>query len=267
MREAIFEERGIWYLKNDFDPSRSTLLLIHGLGSSATGWAQVIPHLEHSFNLIVPDIRGHGFSRRWPRYSDYSPQNVADDINELLNHLSIPHCTAIGYSTGAFYALILAARHPAKVERAIFISPTYFLHTYWRVRVTRIFVELMALFAPLFPIVKKGKHVDYKKFSAYADTDIPRFIADLRQTSIRSYLYYLKHTYNFRHDEWWRRLGKPAMVIVGRHDTLVPFNRARRLVQDLDNAHIEIIEKGNHMLLYAWPKDVAREIEKFIEKK
>jgi len=41
-----------------YDP----LLLIHGLGSSARDWEHQVPVLANHYQLLIPDLRGHGCS-------------------------------------------------------------------------------------------------------------------------------------------------------------------------------------------------------------
>jgi len=71
--------------------------------------------LETSFDLVVPDLRGHGLSEA-PR-KGWLAEDLADDMAALLHELDIPKIHTVGYSMGGFIALALAQRHPERVDR------------------------------------------------------------------------------------------------------------------------------------------------------
>lgn len=95
------------------------LLLIHGLGSDHTTWAEIGPLLARHFQLIAPDLRGFGFSDR-PK-GEYTPEVWASDLARLLQALNIPSAFVLGHSMGGIVALRLALDFPDGV-RALVIS-------------------------------------------------------------------------------------------------------------------------------------------------
>ncbi|HWQ14011.1 MAG TPA: alpha/beta fold hydrolase, partial [Roseiflexaceae bacterium] len=61
------------------------LLLVHGLGSSGAAFDQLVPALAQRHTVIVPDLRGHGNSRRLPLAD--SVGRLAADLDDLLDLL------------------------------------------------------------------------------------------------------------------------------------------------------------------------------------
>src|SRR6185437_11034648 len=104
MREGYLESCGVAYRANEFVAGRPTLLLIHGFAGSASQWADYEKNWEHKYNLIIPDLRGHGKSKHWPNAEDYVPEKMADDLIALLHELQIEKCDVVGYSLGAYVA-------------------------------------------------------------------------------------------------------------------------------------------------------------------
>ena len=72
--------------------------------------------------MIVPDLRGHGRSRRFP--PPYTVAKLASDLSELLDHLHIDSTATLGYSQGGAIAQQLALDHPARCSRLI-LACTY----------------------------------------------------------------------------------------------------------------------------------------------
>ena len=64
MRDEFWEERHIAYRTNNHHESRKTLVFIHGLGVSCSGWKPFEASLENDFNILTYDVRAHGFSQK-----------------------------------------------------------------------------------------------------------------------------------------------------------------------------------------------------------
>src|SRR3989344_7188178 len=125
MKECFFAERGIYYRVNGQLPGRATLLFIHGLSGSSSAWWPYERILENRYNIISPDLRGHGKSQKLLFYGAYTPELIADDIVKLLEHLEVKHCIIIAHSFGTLLALTALRQAPRIFEAAVFISPTY----------------------------------------------------------------------------------------------------------------------------------------------
>src|SRR5438093_8112957 len=78
--------------------SGTPLLLVHGLGVSGAVFQPLIPALASSHQVIVPDLRGHGQSRRLP--GPDSAERLVTDIENLLDLLGISSCFMLGYGSG-----------------------------------------------------------------------------------------------------------------------------------------------------------------------
>jgi len=84
------------------------LLLLHGTGSTAHSWRDVAPLLAHRFQVIAPDLPGHGFSHV-RRASSLSLPRMAHSVGVLLDRLEVAPALAVGHSAGAAIAIRMAA--------------------------------------------------------------------------------------------------------------------------------------------------------------
>src|SRR5215472_5194274 len=90
-----------------------TVLLLHGLMATADlNWSLAIPFLARSFNVIAPDLRGHG---RGPRTRRFSGEECADDLAAILHSLDAGRVIVVGYSLGGLVAQVFVRRHPQLV--------------------------------------------------------------------------------------------------------------------------------------------------------
>jgi pimeloyl-ACP methyl ester carboxylesterase len=105
--------------------SGEPLIFLHGiyLGASSYEWSKIYPHFTLSHEVIVPDLIGFGESER-PGVAmdstDYA-ESLAEFILETCDGRR-PTIVASGLTAGI--ALLLASRHPERIERLIVLLPT-----------------------------------------------------------------------------------------------------------------------------------------------
>ena len=103
------------------------LVLQHGFSNSLEGWYDTgyVHALQHDFQLILIDARGHGASDKPHDPEAYALQWRAGDIVTILDQLHIAKAHFFGYSMGGwigfglaqytperFHALIIGGSHP-----------------------------------------------------------------------------------------------------------------------------------------------------------
>ncbi|HEV2195503.1 MAG TPA: alpha/beta fold hydrolase [Candidatus Acidoferrum sp.] len=98
------------------------LLLLHGFSGSSQDW---IPSLEQwgtKFQLIVPDLRGHGRSGILSK--PFRHEDAAADIFALLGHSGIRTCKGVGISAGGNVLLHMATKQPERITAMVLVSAT-----------------------------------------------------------------------------------------------------------------------------------------------
>src|SRR5262249_49552187 len=99
------------------------IVLVHGFASSFernwknTGWVQFLT--GHGYQVIGPDVRGHGGSAKLYTPEAYSTEQMSGDLLCLLDHLQIARTDVMGYSMGGGIVARLAMDHPERVRRIV----------------------------------------------------------------------------------------------------------------------------------------------------
>lgn len=101
--------------------SGEPLLLLHGFSGSSQDWKNSIPALP-DFQLIIPDLRGHGRSRALEK--PFRHRDAAADVLVLLDRLGIESGKGIGISGGGNVLLHMAAQQPARIKAMVLVSAT-----------------------------------------------------------------------------------------------------------------------------------------------
>src|SRR5262245_42645275 len=98
------------------------LLLLHGGMGIGNDWRLIFPSDPEGFQVIVPDLRGHG--RSTTPTEMFTFRACASDIVRLLDRLKIDQVKAIGLSMGAKTLLHLSTAHAQRVKAMVLVSAT-----------------------------------------------------------------------------------------------------------------------------------------------
>lgn len=85
-----------------------SVLLLHGITSSAQSWVRVGPELATHYRVYAFDMRGHGESIK-PPPGAYSLRHTADDAAAFIAALELERPILIGHSWGGATAMVLAS--------------------------------------------------------------------------------------------------------------------------------------------------------------
>lgn len=97
-----------------------SILLIHGLAGSSKTWDGVIEELAVDYDVIAPDLLGHGESAK-PR-GDYSLGAFASGLRDFLAVLDVRSASIVGHSFGGGVAMQLAYQHPHLIDRLVLVG-------------------------------------------------------------------------------------------------------------------------------------------------
>jgi pimeloyl-ACP methyl ester carboxylesterase len=98
------------------------LFLLHGFSGSSQDWKPSLAQWGDRFQLILPDLRGHGRSSILSK--PFRHDDAAADIFALLDHLQITSFSAVGISAGGNVLLHMATKQPLRVNAMVLVSAT-----------------------------------------------------------------------------------------------------------------------------------------------
>jgi len=95
------------------------MVLIHGLGSNAAVWDEVLPYLKGTFKVRVFEMAGHGSTQP---VLDPSLEHEVGRLADFIAQEGLAYPTLVGHGFGGMVALEYALDHPADVHRLIMID-------------------------------------------------------------------------------------------------------------------------------------------------
>ena len=96
------------------------LLMLHGWPQHWYGWRRVVPQVNDRFRLLMPDLRGFGWTEA-PGHG-YDPRTFASDAIALLDALGIERVKLVGHDWGGFTAFLLGLGNPGRIERMLVLN-------------------------------------------------------------------------------------------------------------------------------------------------
>ena len=100
---------------------KGTLVLLHGVASNSTRWAEFIANTGLNYRILAPDLRGNGAAAA-PR-TRLGMDVWCADIAAALDAERCARAVIGGHCLGANIALQFAARYPQRVSALVLIEP------------------------------------------------------------------------------------------------------------------------------------------------
>ena len=237
---------------------RPTHVLLHGAYLASNEWQPQMNALQGKSNLRI-DLRGHGQSDK--KGYPYSVGKFADDVKQLIEHLSLADVVVCGHSLGGMVAQSFAIRYPKYVSKLVLADTSYGVRSTW---LETLFTNLTLPLFNLAPVAWQA--------SFFAD-QIGKFSADARQYVETEIVKHAENPENYR--EIWKAVTQfsgyehlkdiecPTLILVGSLNKQT-HKQARMMEEQISNSSLVFIEKAGHMLNWDNPQQFNSALEQFV---
>jgi len=216
------------------------LVLLHGFPLDHHLWDEVVPLLEDTFDIILPDLRGFGGSRTADSF--YTMEDYALDLAGLLDHLGIQKAAIAGHSMGGYVALAFARLLPERLRGLGLVSSQVLADPEERKQGRyKSAAEVAEHGIGSVVEMMTPKFTSNEKLQAFARESMERqqpaaYIGALKAMAERVDSTPLLSSFKF-----------PVVIIHGGADSLIPVDRAREVKAALPQAHLVEISGAGHM--------------------
>jgi pimeloyl-ACP methyl ester carboxylesterase len=246
---VYFTERG----------SGPPLLLVHGLMATGEMFEPVVDRFASEHHLIIPDLRGHGRSKRLP--PPYTVRQLAADLSRLLDHRGIQSTAVLGYSQGGAIAQQLALDHPEQCSRLV-LGCTYAYNMATR----REWVEghvapvLVRVLGPR-RLAALGAALGAKELGKDRAEWLVNLMADQdRMLMVSAW----KEAMAFDSRQRLSEIACPTLIVAGSDDQGVPMHHAEMLHNGIRGSKLVVIAGAGHDLIWTHPIEFVRVTEEFL---
>jgi len=242
------------------------VVLLHGWGMHGGLWGKFNDLISKHCQTHAIDLPGFGYSKKIK--NDFTLDALSEVVEKYINNIRQP-VILIGWSLGGLITLNVLKRKNITLEKVVFVAttPSFTKKPGWE----------CAMEQSVFDGFSNDLKTDYKK-------TLKRFLflqtrgSDLARDDLRE----LNNKLNERGEPDFKALEKgldilsntdlrskkqnetPAMLVVGKKDTLVPLSVTNEFENMFPNCEKLILEKTGHAPFISNPEVCAEKIKNFI---
>ena len=103
---------------------KPSVVLVHGFSDNGLCWSRTARDLESEYDVVMPDMRGHGLSERMRPGDEV---DMAADLAGLIRTLGLRRPIVGGHSMGAMVTFELGVRFPDVASALVLEDPPWWL--------------------------------------------------------------------------------------------------------------------------------------------
>ena len=252
------------------------IVLLHGWPQHWYEWRHVVPLLSDRYRLVMPDLRGLGWSDA--PADGYLKEQLAQDVVHLLDAMGLERVKLIGHDWGGYVGFLLCLSNPERVERYVALN---IIHPWvqpsmrgalnaWRL------VYQLPLVAPFIgPRVMRntgyvGLCLRRSKSGTFTDEEVEAFEAPLRDPAHSAAVSKYYRTFQAREMPALargryrsKRLTVPTLLLFGTNDFAISADTLEGFERYADDMRLELVDGVGHFIADQRPELVARRAREF----
>ncbi|MCW2297610.1 MULTISPECIES: alpha/beta fold hydrolase [Rhodococcus] len=244
---------GTTHVRRSGTGTETPIVLLHAVGANCLQWHIVIEDLCRDRVVYALDTIGTA-GRSVQTAPLTGESDFATWVGEVLNELGVDRVHLVGYSHGAWHAVLVALHAPERLASVTLIEPGgVFDKPSWRV---------------LLKMVRAGMRRTDKNIRKLNDWLSPGYVIGDREFAL------VTEALNYRPGVGWARILKDAevqsisvpMLVISGAETVVssPERVAARLADLVPEAEVEIYAGTGHGILGHIPDRVIPRLMKFV---
>lgn len=256
----------IHYAKTAKSDRNLWIVLLHGLGGDAAAWKEEQKYLlAAGYPSVAIDLRGHGLSSDPENINDYTLKQLSQDVQIVVNKLKLKQHVLVGHCFGGMLAMYLAAEDKF-LSGLVLVETTYkpFILGSNLIPPLRL-AKLVGYFGYAFHKGTALLHEDYNLYKETGDWNVARLLADIRSTSLRSYLFCCSQALSFDGEALVRKIRVATLLLAGEKDSVFPPQTMAKLYRRIIKAKLEVMSEANHIVPINNPSYLSKKIINFLK--
>lgn len=250
----------------DPNPNGSpAILLLHGLGANGSSWTLQFDSLvEAGFRPIAPDVPGFGESPYDGK--GWNISRVSNAMAVLLNELEVVPVHVVGISMGGIIAQQLVLDHSRMVRKLILVN-TFSILRPKRLSGWLYFLQRFLL-VHILGLPTQAKFVAKRIFPGQDQQAMRDLLVEqITQANPRAYRAAMRSLGLFNSSKRLREITVPTLVITSDHDTTVPIDSQKFLVDNISSARQVVIQNAGHAVTIDQPVAFNAALMEFLTEK
>ena len=257
---------GIEICVDDTEKGENPLLLIHGLTGNKTTMYPIRDMFKDDYRVITIDTRGHGESTR---PEEYTIDDHAEDIHEIIKELNLEKADILGYSMGSYIALRAAELKSDDINHLVLVctkpngktSSVARLLKEADLDITQVTQEEM-----MGVILKASLAPDSLEKVLNGQLNIEEFLNgdESQELNEKEKAAEDASLANFDNSKDYDKVDCKTLVIGGEYDGINPPELGREVADGIKDAQFELIENAGHLAVAEQPEQFESVIKNFL---
>jgi pimeloyl-ACP methyl ester carboxylesterase len=252
-------------LHSDLPP----ILLLHGTSASLHTWDGWVNILKNQHRIIRFDMPAFGLTG--PDLSNnYSIQNYAQTVINVLDKLGIEQAIFAGNSLGGYVAWATAVLHPDHVTKLILVDPSGYplgstsVPIAFQLAKMPVLNRLLEEFMPR-ALVRSSIESVFGNPALVTDELVDRYFElNTRMGNRQALIERFRQTQPGQLAERLAEITVPTLIIWGAKDGLIPVSAAKQFQNDIKHSELIIFEELGHVPHEEAPDITANAVQKFL---
>lgn len=223
------------------------LVCLHAYGLDHSVWNEMALQMESSYQLLLPDLRGHG--RSPSPVGSYSMKEMAEDVIAILDHYRVEQAYLAGHSMGGYVMLSFARHYPERISGLALVASQAFEDSPEKRRSRLADIEKVKQLSPMAVLSGMPAKLSYdpliQKFCSQKISQVDKF-------GVMGVLAAMAH----REDsiKLLRDINVPVGIIAGIDDQFIPIEISRKMAELVKPTIFAELENCGHMPMMENPK-------------
>ena len=218
------------------DPSRPTIVFLHGIRLGREVWAPHARALANNYHVVTLDLPGHGALAHVP----FTSHNVNDLLGGVIERFSAgARPLIVGYSLGGYVSMNYASEHPDRTRGLLLAGCTLDFES-WK----RWPYELSVRLSQAVPETLLSRMLDLslrltlpkKLVDVVSPIPFNRDVLSRTNALARSHTYFSEKLTRYRH---------PVLFVNGEFDLVFRLDE-RRFLKRLPQARLRVLRGADH---------------------
>lgn len=262
-RNVDIGEMSISLLQNG-SPKKPTMIMLHGFSSDKAIWSRFARFFTKQFNVVIPDMAGHGdtgFDKSW----SYSGPAQAERIAKLMDKLKLEKVHLVGNSMGGFISAHFAKMYSERTLSITLIDPAGVVSPQES--------EMGKMLAQHKNPFEVNNRTEFDRFYAMTMAKppwFPRFIFAALSEQYQQRKTELMHMFGEFYgkdmlDSSLDDIKAPVLLLWGEKDQIIHVSSVSVWQSGIKNARVKTWPDIGHMPMLEIPKESAKECLNFIK--
>jgi pimeloyl-ACP methyl ester carboxylesterase len=256
------------------------VVFCYGLVCSSLHWTYQIEHFSKTHQAIWFDYRGHQNSDLPENMESLTLENMAKDLECLLNELKIEKAILLGHSMGVNVVLEFYKNNPDRVEAMVLANgtPCRPLETLFGSNVTKAGFSFLTEMYRLSPsLVKTAWKLNRgnplsRTFIALGGfnphltppEDVQLYVDQVTDLDPGILVRLINNYDDYDATSWLHQVKVPTLILAGEEDRIIPPEQQELMHQLIPGSQLEVLAHGSHCPQMDLPELVNLKIENFI---